>query len=85
MNNNNYNKIYIGVVKDNNDFQNMGRLSVSIPELVTIGGSIIVSYASPFIGSTDPEQIDKDNTETFEGTQTSYGFLGQFHLQCNSY
>lgn len=73
-NNNSYNKIYIGVVKDNNDFQNMGRLSVSIPELVTIGGSIIVSYASPFIGSTDPEQIDKENTETFEGTQTSYGF-----------
>lgn len=72
---NKFTKIYTGLVVDNRDFQNMGRLSVDIPELGTVSDNkIVVSYASPFIGSTDPSMIDEDNTQTFEGTQKSYGF-----------
>jgi uncharacterized protein (TIGR02594 family) len=67
---------YVGFVKDNNDAQRMGRLSVYIPEL---GGDpndptswILVSYASPFAGATDPNKISGSST-TMEGSQQSYG------------
>lgn len=70
-----YNKIYVGIVKDNEDYHNMGRLGVLIPELSNIkDNNIIVSYASPFIGSSDPNDNDQNETHTFEGTQVSYGF-----------
>ena len=70
----NYNKIYIGVVKNNEDYHDMGRLGVYIAELVNLGHDMVVSYASPFIGSSNPEEVDKNSTKTFEGTQVSYGF-----------
>lgn len=71
---NEFNKTYIGIVKENEDFYNMGRLGVEIPELSTVEETFVVSYASPFIGATDPEELDMEATETFEGTQLSYGF-----------
>jgi hypothetical protein len=69
--------IYIGFVKRNEDVQRMGRLSVFIPEF---GGDaadpaswIIVSYASPFAGATDPSKINPSSV-TMDGSQQSYGF-----------
>lgn len=64
----------MGIVKENEDYHNMGRLSVEIAELSTVEETFVVSYASPFIGASDPNDIDTENTESFEGTQMSYGF-----------
>lgn len=72
--NDKFNKTYIGIVKENEDYYNMGRLGVEIPELSTVETTFTVSYASPFIGASDPNDMDTENTETFEGTQLSYGF-----------
>lgn len=69
--------VHIGFIKKNDDVQRMGRLAVWIPE---IGGNpedesswIIVSYCSPFAGSTDPRRVSQDS-QTMEGSQQSYGF-----------
>jgi hypothetical protein len=69
--------VYIGIVKKNTDDQRMGRLAVWIPEF---GGNpedetswIIVGYCSPFAGSSDPRRVNPDS-QTMEGSQTSYGF-----------
>ncbi len=68
--------VYIGFIKDNNDAQRMGRLSVWIPEM---GGNpadrsswIIASYASPFAGATDITQINGYTTNSTVAQQ-SYG------------
>ena len=69
--------IFIGIVKNNADPQNMGRLQVYVPEF---GGKpddesswISVSYASPFAGSTSI--FDQGgNVESYEDTMKSYGF-----------
>lgn len=67
---------YIGFVKDNNDAQRMGRLSVYIPELggdpADPGAWVIVGYASPFAGATDPTKIQA-SSQTMDGSQQSYG------------
>lgn len=69
---------YEGIVKENSDFQRMGRLGVWVPELGTKeddpDGWIIASYASPFAGATNPNNNSKEQTQTFDGTQRSYGF-----------
>jgi hypothetical protein len=82
-----WNKIYIGKIKDNVDYKNMGRLKVWIPELcgveTTNVGSIeanetdetnwiLVSYATIFGGASNIS--DNTNENTFAGTQQSYGF-----------
>ena len=69
--------VYIGVVKRNDDDQNMGRLQVWIE---AFGGDpedpntwISVMYASPFAGSTSI--FDQgSNVEEYEDTIKSYGF-----------
>lgn len=69
--------MYIGVVKKNDDSQNMGRLQVWIEEF---GGDpedqsswIGVSYASPFGGTTSI--FDQGtNVKEYEDTIKSYGF-----------
>lgn len=69
--------VYVGIVKKNDDPQNMGRLQVHIP---AFGGDpenpdtwISVSYASPFAGSTSI--FDQGaNVEEYEDTIKSYGF-----------
>lgn len=69
--------VYIGVVKKNDDGQNMGRLQVYIPEF---GGDpeeesswYVASYASPFAGSTSI--FDQGtNVEEYSDTIKSYGF-----------
>jgi hypothetical protein len=67
----------IGFVKRNDDAQRMGRLSVFIPELggdpEDPGAWVIVGYASPFAGATDPTKIQA-NSQTMDGSQQSYGF-----------
>lgn len=70
-------KTYIGFVKNNMDSMKMGRLQVWIPEM---GGSATdsstwhtVGYASPFGGST-PVSETEVNSQSMEGTQTSYGW-----------
>ncbi len=70
-------KVYVGIVKRNDDIQRMGRLSVWVPE---IGGDendeakwIVCSYASPFAGATDHADTTKDS-KSMGGSQISYGF-----------
>jgi hypothetical protein len=70
---------FIGFVKNNDDIQKMGRLSVYIPE---IGGDptnpqdwIIVGYASMFGGATSVYGLKKGD-QTMAGSQTSYGWWG---------
>jgi hypothetical protein len=67
---------YIGFVKRNDDAQRMGRLSVFIPELggdpEDTGAWVIVSYASPFAGATDPTKVSP-SSQTMDGSQQSYG------------
>lgn len=72
-----FNKLYFGIVKDNQDIQRMGRLRVYIPEL---GGNpaeennwITVHYCSPFAGATNYLLSKKDSTN-YKETQLSYGF-----------
>lgn len=69
--------VYLGIVKKNDDPQNMGRLFVYIkefggdPELET--SWISVSYASPFAGSTSV--FDQGaNVKEYDDTIKSYGF-----------
>ena len=69
--------MYIGVVKKNDDPQNMGRLQVWIEEF---GGDpdeesswIGVSYASPFGGTTSIYD-QGTNVQEYEDTIKSYGF-----------
>jgi hypothetical protein len=68
--------VYIGVVKRNDDNQEMGRLKVYIQEF---GGNpeneeswISVSYASPFAGSTSIYDQGA-NVESYDDTIKSYG------------
>lgn len=68
--------VYIGVVKRNDDNQNMGRLQVYIQDF---GGNpddpeswISVSYASPFAGSTSIFK-QGSNVESYDDTIKSYG------------
>lgn len=70
-------KTYIGFVKNNKDARRMGRLQVWIPEM---GGTPddqsnwhIVNYASPFGGSS-PVSSTVENSQSLDGTQTSYGW-----------
>jgi hypothetical protein len=71
------NSVYIGFVKENSDAQRMGRLKVFIPELSSNVDNesswIIVSYASPFAGASNPVDIN-GSSQTMSGSQTSYGF-----------
>jgi len=69
--------MYVGVVKKNDDPQNMGRLQVWIEEF---GGDpdnesswISVSYASPFAGTTSIYE-QGTNVKDYDDTIKSYGF-----------
>jgi hypothetical protein len=69
--------VYIGIVKKNDDPQNMGRLQVYIPDF---GGDPeaesswhSASYASPFGGTTSIFEQGK-NVEEYSDTIKSYGF-----------
>lgn len=71
-----YDKIYIGIVKDNVDFQRMGRLKVWIPDF---GGDpndenlwYLVSYLSPFAGVTNVYD-NKEDGKLYTDSQISYG------------
>jgi lysozyme len=69
--------LYMGIVKNTADVQKNGRMMVWIPEFASSPenekGWTTVSYCSPFAGSTNVATIDKNNTQQFEGTQTTYG------------
>lgn len=69
--------VFVGFVKDARDVQLNGRLRVWIAEFGSLPENqeswILVNYCSPFAGATNVEAISKANTQTFEGTQTSYG------------
>lgn len=77
--NNNANKywgIYEGIVKENSDFQRMGRLGVWVPELGSPeedgDGWVNAMYLTPFGGATSMSKVAED--QTYDGTQRSYGF-----------
>jgi len=67
----------IGVVKEVIDGETMGRLKVWIKNSNTLEndprGWVTCNYASPFAGASDPEFIG-NNTQSYEQTQTSYGW-----------
>ena len=69
--------IFIAIVKDNVDEQNMGRLRVWVPEFKSNPEDdtawVTVNYCSPFAGSTDPYKLG-NNPKAFSDTQKSYGF-----------
>jgi len=69
--------VFVGFVKDTADVQKNGRLRVWIPELGSAPdneeGWVIVNYCSPFAGATNIDTTSSADTQTFEGTQTSYG------------
>jgi len=69
--------IYVAIVKNNVDEQNMGRLWVWVPEFRSDPEDetswVPVSYCSPFAGATDPFKLG-NNPQSFEDTQKSYGF-----------
>lgn len=75
-NNTKYHGIYEGIIKDNSDFQRMGRLAIWVPELGSpeedTEGWVVATYLSPFAGATDVDENRDD--DTYEGTQRSYGF-----------
>ena len=67
----------IGIVKDNVDVENMGRLKVWIKGSNTLeddpAGWITCSYASPFAGASDTAILG-NSVENYDDTQDSYGF-----------
>ena len=70
------NTILMGVVKGNDDSGKMGRLKVWIPEFGSVesdpSGWMLVSYCSPFAGSTPYDAVTEGGTD-FAGSQSSYG------------
>lgn len=73
------NTIMVGVVKEVDDPQRMGRIRVWVPEW---GGAadnednwVICSYASPFAGSTSPRELVRDG-QTMTDSSRSYGWWG---------
>ena len=66
--------IYLGVVKNNKDAFLSGTCDVEITALFRTGGKGVKALkVCSLPGVSDPELIDPDNTESFEGTQQSYG------------
>jgi len=69
--------VFMGYIKEADDVQRNGRLRVWIPEFGSAPdnseGWTIVNYCSPFAGATNIDSASKTNTQSFEGTQTSYG------------
>ncbi len=69
---------YIGIVKGNIDPARMGRLKVSIPDLVktqnpNFNQLYTVDYLFPFYGAK-ASIYNKPNSRTYDGSQHSYGF-----------
>ncbi len=69
---------YIGIVKGNIDPARMGRLKVSIPDLVktqnpNFNQLYTVDYLMPFYGAK-ASIYNKPNSRTYDGSQHSYGF-----------
>lgn len=73
-----YDKVYIGIVKDNFDVEKSGRLRVFIPEFGYTGADpktwITVQYCSPFAGSTNI--VLNKNDDSYTSSQISYGWWG---------
>lgn len=71
-----YDGVYEGIIKENSDFQRMGRLGVWVPELGTpendADGWVVAMYVTPFGGATPVDNTNPD--QTYMGTQRSYGF-----------
>lgn len=69
--------LFIGFVKNVEDVQRNGRLQVWIPDFGSVPeepqGWITVNYCSPFAGATNVDFVSKADTQSYEGTQTSYG------------
>lgn len=69
--------VYIAIVKNNVDEQNMGRLWVWVPEFKGDPDDDTtwkcVNYCSPFAGATDP-YLQGSNPREYADTQKAYGF-----------
>lgn len=71
--------IQVAKVKSTDDFTHNGKLWVWLVSSNTNENLqenwFSVIYASPFAGSTDPNAVDRQATQSFSGTQKSYGFF----------
>lgn len=73
LNNNRLYGLYLGYVKNSDDYQRMGRLDVWIPELTASDTeTVTVVYGSPFAGASN--QSENSTGDTYDDTQKSYGF-----------
>ena len=74
-----FNKIQKAKIKSVVDVSHNGKLLVWLIDSNTNEDLkenwVSVNYASPFAGSTDREKVNRRQTESFEGTQKSYGFF----------
>lgn len=74
-----YSAIQIGKIKSTEDFTHNGKLKVWLTDSNTNEENednwLSVKYSSPFAGVTDPNAMDPNATESFNGTQKSYGFF----------
>lgn len=74
-----YSSIQIGKIKSTDDFTYNGKLKVWLIESNTNEENednwVSVKYASPFAGVTNPNDMNQDATESYSGTQKSYGFF----------
>ena len=69
---------YIGTVTNNRDPLKMGRLAVQIPSKTgTDRGfqslDVVCRYMTPFWGTKTPAYMSKDNANSYEGSQHTYG------------
>ena len=69
---------YIGTVTNNRDPLKMGRLAVQIPSKSgTDRGfqslDVVCRYMTPFWGTKTPAYMSKDNANSYEGSQHTYG------------
>lgn len=75
----NYNTLQMAKVKNNEDELYSGRIQVWLMNSNTDENDesnwISVKYSSPSAGVSDPAQLDSTATESYSGTQTSYGMV----------
>src|SRR5882672_2044045 len=74
-----FNKIQLAKIKSTVDATHNGKVLVWLVSSNTNENLsenwISVMYASPFAGSTDPDKVNRQAYQSFEGTQKSYGIF----------
>ena len=70
--------VHVGFIRDTRDFLRYGRIKVYIPDFRSPDEKkywVIVQYASPFAGATNPDKnVAKEGNTNYEESQESYGW-----------